>query len=130
MINIGIALLMIVYLAIVYMGSKNIVSDILEKDLKIITLIILGFGIIGLEIAYKRDKFKIVLNSVETLILGGANLCLIYVVKLYFNNFTKVVSYMVIAIIGYYVIKILILTIISIKKFRKNNNDIKEIIKK
>ena len=77
-ISIGIGVLMILYLLLIIMGSKNIDAQLLEKDLKIMTLGILGLGIVILEISYKKDKSKIALYGVETLIFGAANLSLIY----------------------------------------------------
>ena len=128
-INMGMAVLMILYLVIVWMGNKNILGDVLVQDLKVMTLIILGIGIVILEVSYKRDNSKIALNSAETITFGGANLCLIYVVKLYRDNLIKVISYIGIVVIGYYIAKSIFMSINNIRKFKKNNNDIKEIIK-
>lgn len=136
LINIGFAITMIVYLIIVALATKNIEVSVLEKDLKIITLGILVLGIGVLERAYKKDNTQMAINAVEILIFGAINLCMIYAIKINFiklgdfkdiiNNITYVGS----AIAGYYILKSIIISIRNVKKFKKENNDIKEIIKK
>ena len=121
---------MVVYLIIIIMGSKNIEPATLEKDLKIMTLGILAAGIVILEISYKKDKSNIALIGVETLVFGAANLCLIYIAKLYSDQLTKVVTYISFVIAGYYIFKSVIVAITSVNKFKKDNNDIKDIVKK
>lgn len=127
-INIGIAILMIIYLLIVIMGSKNIDPQTLEKDLKIMTLGILAVGIIVLEISYKKDKSKIALIGVETLVFGAANLCLIYIAKLHMDQLVRIINYISLVIAGYYIFKSIVLAITNISKFKKDNSDIKDIV--
>ena len=111
-------------------GSKNLLIEVLEKDVKIITLCILAIGIFILEQAYKKDNTKIAMNAIELLTFGASNICLIYVLKLYFNNLTNVLTCITLGVGGYYIFKCFILTFNRIKSFKRENNDIKEIIKK
>lgn len=129
-INIGIAVFMIAYLMIIIMGSKNIDGATLEKDLKIMTLGILALGISVLEVSYKKDKSKIALIGVETLVFGAANLCLIYISKLYMDQLVRIITYISIVIGGYYIFKSIVLAITSISRLKKDNNDIKDIVVK
>ena len=129
-INIGIAIIMVAYLIIVLMGSKNILSETLELDMKIMTLSILAIGIVVLEVAYRKDKSKLAMNGIEVLTFGATNLCMIYILKLHFNNLINSVTYIGIAIGAYYILKSILLAVLEIKKFKRNNSDIKEIVKK
>ena len=130
LINIGIAILMVIYLVIVLKGSINIGSENFEKDLKIMTLCILAIGIIILEVSYKKDSTKIALHGVEVLVFAGANLFLIFVNKLHFDRLPKDIMYIGVGIGCYYVIKSIVLAVKSVRKYKKDNSDIKEIVSK
>lgn len=130
LINISIAFIMIMYLILIIMGTKNIEMLILEKDIKIITICILAIGIYIMELAYKKDDSNLAINSLEVLCFSGANLCLVYVQKLYFDNLIQIITYIGIVISSYYIIKSIALAIINVRKYKKDNNDIKEIVKK
>ncbi len=128
--NIGIAIVMVMYLIIVVMGSKNIGLITLEKDLKILTLSILFIGIIIFEMSYKKDNVKLSINGLEVVIFGMTNLVLMYNIKVSLNSLMSIASYISIGIGGYYLIKVIVLSKININRYRKDNSDIKEIIKK
>ena len=129
-INLGIAIIMVAGLIIVMLFGNDFNTETLEKSIKITTLAILAVGIIILEASYKKDSSKMALNGVEILVYGGSFVCLIYTVKLYFQNLTNVISILTTGIAGYYILKSIIVTILNTKKFKRENNDIKEIIKK
>lgn len=130
LVNLGIAIIMVLYLILIMMGCRNLTLETLDKDIKIITLMILLIGIVILEVSYKKDNFKTAMHGIEVLVFGAANLCLIYIAKLYFNNLIKFLGYIGLAVAGYYVVKTIILSITSIKRFKKDNNDIKDIVQK
>lgn len=130
LLNIGIIITIIICLVILIMATRNIELNVLETDLKIFSLCILGIGILILEYAYKKDNMKIALTSLEIIVLGAINLCLIYVLKLNFNNITTVITWIGAIFTVYYVLKCLIITMQNIRKYKKDNNDIKQIIKK
>ena len=113
-----------------FTGSKKISTEVLETDLKVFSIAFAIIGLIILEIAYKKDNTKIAVSGGEILIFGAINLCLMYVVKLYPWNLLNTVTSISIVIAVYYLAKVLILSIRNIKKYKKDNNDIKEIIKK
>lgn len=130
LVNLGIAIIMVLYLILIMMGCRNLTLETLDKDIKIITLMILLIGIVILEVSYKKDNFKTAMHGIEVLVFGATNLCLIYIAKLYFNNLIKFLGYIGLAVAGYYVVKTIILSITSIKRFKKDNNDIKDIVQK
>lgn len=127
--NIGILAIMLLYCIVLVIGKKNISIINLFKGTKILTLFIVIIGILILEIGYKKEKKDIFLNAIEIILFGHCNICLIYVLSLYPNQFINIVAYFGSGIIVYYFIKIIILLIWNIKKYKKENNDIKEIIK-
>lgn len=129
-INAGIAMLMIIYAILIMMGSKNIEKAILEKDIKIITLSIVAIGIYMLEISYKKDSSKLAINALEVIVFAASNLTLIYVLILYFNNLINTIKYIGIGVLSYYILKSIAMTIKDVRKYKKDNSDIKEIIKK
>ena len=130
LINIGIALCMILYLILIMVGSKNIAPETLYKDIKVMTLFILLIGIVALEISYKKDNLKIAMRGIEILVFGATNVCLIYIAKLYFNSIVKFLGYIGLAVVCYYVVKSIVLSINSIRKYKQENNDIKDIVQK
>ena len=128
--NIFIAIIMVTYLIIVIMGSSNIDIEIFEKDIKVMTLSILAIGIFILEMSYKKDNIKVAMYGIEVLIFGASNLCLIYVIKLYLNNLINIITYIGIGVAVYYILKSVFIAIGNTRKYKKDNNDIKEIVKK
>lgn len=129
-INIGIAIIMIIYLILILMGGKNIEQLILEKDVKIICLCILGIGIFILEKSYQKDNSECALNGVEVIFFGATNLCLVYIVKLYFYKLFNAILYIGSVVIVYYVLKSIIMSIVYTRKYKKENSDIKDIVKR
>lgn len=129
-INVMISIAIILYLIIIFTGSKHVKFETLELCLKIFSISFAAIGLVVLEIAYKKDNFKIAISGAEILIFGAINLCMMYVVKLYPSNLMNVTTYISIAVAVYYLVKVVILSIKNVKQFKKDNNDIKEIIKK
>ena len=128
--NVLISIAIILYLIIIFTVSKNIKFDNLENCLKAFSIGFAVIGLIMLEISYKKDSFKIAISAGEILVFGAINLCMMYVVKLYPSNLLNVTTYISIGVAVYYLAKIVILSIKNINKCKKDNNDIKEIIKK
>ena len=130
LINIAMAIIMIAYLVVIINGVKNIDMETLEKDLKIITFGILVIGIFILELSYKKDNIRKAINGIEVIVFGAVNLCLIYTVKLYSSSLSNAISYISVGIGVYYFIKCIVLARLNVARFRKDNNDIRDIVKK
>lgn len=129
-VNVMIAIAIILYLIIVYMGNKNMLLETLITDLKVFSISFAVMGLIILEVAYKKDNSKIAFSGGEILIFGVVNLCLMYATKIYPLNVLNITTYISIVVAVYYLAKVIILSVKSTKKYKKDNNDIKEIIKK
>lgn len=127
--NIFLAVIMVVYLAVIIILSKNNASiDVIEKITKIASLVALFLGIVLLELSFQKDKAKIAMNAFEVIVFGGSSLFLVYIIKLYFGNLATAVKYITVGIIGYYFLKSIIICVTSISKYKKDNNDIKDIV--
>lgn len=129
-INISIALVMAIYLSIIMVISRNLDINVLEKITKIATLTVLFIGLAILEISYKKDNAKIAMNAIEVIVFGTSNLCLIYTIKLYIDNLKSIIGFIIIGVVSYYIIKSILLALLSIRKFKNENNDIKDIVAK
>ena len=129
-INISIALLMVLYLSVIMIIYKKLDVTVLEKISKIATLTILFIGLAILEISYKKDNTKVAMNAIEVITFGASNLCLIYTIKLYIDNLRSIIGYIIIGVVAYYIVKSTLLSIFSIRKFKDENNDIKDIVAK
>ena len=128
--NISIALVMSIYLSIIMIIYRNLDINVLEKITKIATLTILFIGLTVLEISYKKDNTKIAMNAIEVITYGASNLCLIYTIKLYIENLKSIIGFIIIGVVAYYIVKSILLAILSIRKFKDENNDIKDIVAK
>ena len=128
--NIIIAISMILYLGILISGKFNIEREMFVTDLKVITISIMFIGIYIIEYAYRKDSIIYALNSFEVIIYGIMNLGIIYILKLYENKFTKAICIFALGIFIYYFCKIIYINVKNINKYKKDNNDIREIIKK
>ena len=96
---------MVAFLIVIMMISKNVSIEDLEKIEKISTLGILFLGLVLLEVSYKKDNAKIAMNAIEVIVFGASNLCLIYTIKLFFNNLTNIINYITFGVAGYYILK-------------------------
>lgn len=126
--NLTLAMGMIAFLAITTIGKNNIEQSTLAQDIKVIALCTMAAGIVMIETSYKKDKMKLAMYAVEIIAFAAINLCLVYVVKLYFDKLNKITLYTASGIAIYYIVKAVVLAIINTKKYKEQNNDIKDII--
>ena len=128
--NLVMAISMILYLGIVISGKFNISRETFEIDLKVITICIMFIGIYIIEYAYKKDNIIYAINSLEIIAYGVVNLGIIYILKLYEAKFVKAICVLMLGIFIYYFCKIIYINVKNIRKYKQDNNDIREIIKK
>lgn len=117
-----------------FLASINIMSLYIETQtylnyLRIISIIVAIISIIYFELGYKKDNEKLFLYGVEILILALITLFSIYLYYMFFEKYSNILIYITIAFLAYYLIKILILKSRMKKKYYKEQNDIKEIVK-
>lgn len=120
---------------VIYLVSINILSLYLEtgtylKTIKILSVILAGISIIYFELSYRKDNEKLFLYGTEVLIISMITLFSTYAYFIYFDTYNKILGIVAGILVIYYLIKILIIRSRMKKQYYKEQNDIKEIIKK
>lgn len=129
-INIGIAIVMMIYFIFVNLGYTNIATNILEIDLKTFALLFLGVAIFIFEKAYKKDDGNLAIYGIEALVLASYTLSIMHVVTIcnfYFKYYVLTASY-IFAI--YYVLKDIVIYTRERRNYLNSLSDISEIVKK
>ena len=125
--NIGILILIIVYFVFLCLGFKNIENNILVTDLKVFSISILFIAIFLFEKSYKKEDRKIAIFGIETLFIAFSTMVLLYIdiinSKIYLNS----VLIMTVTFMVYYLIKSLIIYLITKRKYNKENNELNSI---
>ena len=130
-INITIAIGMILYFVFLIIGSVGTTKNIRIVDFNIFSIILLATSIILFEISYRKQKGKLAIHGIETLLVAILTLFLPYIIFELDPIYEK--HYMIgiaICISLYYVIKSIYISIKSKNGYMDNISDIKEIVKK
>lgn len=120
---------------VIYLVSINILSLYLEtetylKTIKILSVILAGISIVYFELSYRKDNEKLFLYGTEVLIISMITLFSTYAYFIYFDTYNKILGIVAGILVIYYLMKILIIKSRMKKQYYKEQNDIKEIIKK
>ena len=120
---------------VIYLVSINILSLYLEtetylKTIKILSVILAGISIVYFELSYRKDNEKLFLYGTEVLIISMVTLFSTYAYFIYFDTYNKILGIVAGILVIYYLMKILIIKSRMKKQYYKEQNDIKEIIKK
>ena len=120
---------------VIYLVSINILSLYLEtetylKTIKILSVILAGISIVYFELSYRKDNEKLFLYGTEVLIITMITLFSTYAYFIYFDTYNKILGIVAGILVIYYLMKILIIKSRMKKQYYKEQNDIKEIIKK
>ena len=126
--NILIAIIVMLYFIIINTLYYKLEDIMLLNILKILSMVILIFGIILLEIAYRKEKGGLGINSIETIALAGHTLSTAHIVQLQkfeFANYILVSSYMFSI---YFLFKSIIIYTKERRDYLNSLSDIKEIV--
>ncbi len=126
--NILIAVAIMLYFIIINFAYYKVEKSTLLLGLKILSMVVMLFGIIFLEISYRKDSGKLAINALEILVLAGYTLSIAHVVeaqKLEFANYILMSSY---AFSIYYLLKAIIVFTKERREYLKSLSDIKEIV--
>ena len=120
---------------VIYLVSINILSLYLEtetylKTIKILSVILAVISIVYFELSYRKDNEKLFLYGTEVLIISMITLFSTYAYFIYFDTYNKILGIIAGVFVLYYLIKILIIRSRMKKQYYKEQNVIKEIIKK
>ena len=117
------------YFVILNIAYVRMNADRLMNDIEIFAGAFLVFGLIMLEVAYKKDSGKTAISGIELLVLSMHSLSIKHVIAFYEYDFRfyLLTSSYVFAI--YYVLKSIIIYTKEKRKYLKNLSDISEIVK-
>lgn len=127
--NILIAIIVMIYFIIINILQIRLITNIMDITIKSLSMLLLFFGIVLIERAYKKDNAEIFITSIEVLVLAVHTLFINYVISKYkfdFRTYILASSY-IFAI--YYILKTIIIYIKSKKQYFKSLSDISEIVK-
>lgn len=128
--NVATVLCMVIYLVSINILSLYLETETYLKTIKILSVILAGISIIYFELSYRKDNEKLFLYGTEVLILGMITLFSTYAYFIYFDTYNKILGIVTGILVIYYLVKILIIRSRMKKQYYKEQNDIKEIIKK
>ena len=126
--NILIAVIIMIYFIIINSMYYKLENSVLLSILKVLSIIILFFGIIVLEIEKKKKKGNLGINAIEIIILAGHTLSIAHIVQLKkfeFANYILVSSYMFSI---YFIFKSIIIYTREKRDYLKSLSDIREIV--
>ena len=128
--NIIIAIVIMIFLGLVSLGSLNIESSVFITDLKVFSMVLIVSTVLIFEYAYKKDDGNICIHGIECFALAIFTLISIYLYTMYFRNFNLIIASASFIFAIYYVAKSIIIYVKMRKKYFASVNDISEIIKK
>ena len=107
--NILIAVAIMVYFILINFSYYEVSLKNLILGLKILSMAVMTFGIILLEIAYKKDNGITATNGVELLILAGYTLSIVHVITIKKISFAHYILISSFAFAIYYILKAVII---------------------
>ena len=126
--NILIAVIIMIYFIIINSMYYKFDNTMLLNILKVLSIAVLFFGIIVLEIAYRKEKGNLGINAIEIIVLAGHTLSITHIVQLQkfeFANYILVSSY-IFSI--YFLLKSIIIYTKEKRDYLKSLSDIREIV--
>ena len=125
----------IAIIIIVYLISINVLSLYMETpnyifSMKLVCIILAIICVIYFELSYRKDSGYLFLHGAEFLVLAMITLFNIYAYSLFYASYNKILIYISIVVVVYYVIKTIVTLRNMKKQYYESLNDIKEIVKK
>lgn len=128
--NLIIAIAVMLYFIVINFSYLRMEEEMLEKGLKIASLITLFFSIILWEIAYHKDSGKIAIHGIEILILAFHTLTIWQIVNKMNISFDTYILFSTYAFAIYYILKSILIYTNEKRKYLKSLSDIHEIVSK
>lgn len=126
--NLFIAIVIMVYMLFIILGYHNIEKGMYATDLKVFTGILFVLTIYLMEKAYKNKNIKLIINSIEGLVLSICNMFFIYFHMMFFEKYCVIVGMVSLSFAVYYIIKAIIVLFIKRRKYLRTMSDIIEIL--
>lgn len=128
--NTLIAVIIIAYLIGINLLSLNIETKTYILGIKVICIILAIISVTFFELSYRKDDGYLFLYGAEFLTIAVVSLFSIYAYIIFFDTYNNILAVILAVIAIYYLIKTII-TIMNMKKqYYKEQNDIKDIVKK
>lgn len=128
--NIVIAIVIMVFLNLISLGSINIETSVFLTDLKVFSILLIIATILLFEYSYRKENGKLCIHGIECFFLALFTLLSIYLYTIYFNDFQLIVASVAFIFAIYYVGKAIFKYNKMKKEYFESINDISEIIKK
>lgn len=117
--NIIIAILMIVYMYLLIVGYDLIGFDSYFKVISILQYVLVGFGLILIEIGYQKNNLMVSSHGLEFVLLSIITLILVNLFSINYIHISKYEVGCIIVITVYFLIKSIIIRYIDYKKEEK-----------
>lgn len=128
--NTIIAIIVIGYLVLLNVLSLHIETRIYISFIKILCVALAVVSVIYFELSYRKDNGYLFMHGAEFLVIATITLFSVYAYSLFFVTYNSILLYISIFVVVYYIIKT-ILTLRNMKKqYYKEQNDIREIVKR
>ena len=128
--NTIIAIIVIAYLVLINVLSLHIETKIYILGIKILCVILSIVSVTYFELSYRKDNGYLFMHGAEFLVIATITLFSVYAYSLFFVTYNSILLYISIFVVVYYIIKT-ILTLRNMKKqYYKEQNDIREIVKR
>ena len=128
--NIITLVVMVIYLICINVSSLYMETEIYLKYLKALSVVLAIISVVYFEFSYRKDNEKLFLYGVEVLFLAVITLFSNYAYYMFFDTYNRILTGITITFAVYYLIKVLVVKLRMKKKYYKEQNDIREIIKK
>lgn len=120
---------------IIYLSCINALSLFMDtvtylNCVKIFSVALAVISVIYFEFSYRKDNEKLFLYGVEILILAVITLSSNYIYYMFFDKYNSVLIGITVVFAVYYIMKIFVLRLLMKKQYYKEQNDIKDIVKK
>ena len=99
-------------------------------SMKLVCIVLAIICVIYFELSYRKDSGYLFLHGAEFLVLAMITLFNIYAYSLFYASYNKILIYISIVVVVYYVIKTIVTLRNMKKQYYESLNDIKEIVKK
>lgn len=128
--NVLIAIAIMSYFVALYLCYGKLETNIFERGLQLVTMILLAITIILFEVAYKRDNGMLAINGIEMLVLSCHALSIPYIIQVFGFDLRWYVTISGYIFAIYFVFKSIVIYTLGRKEYLKSLSDIPEIVKK
>ena len=125
-----IAVIIIAYLIALNILSLRIETTTYILAIKVVCVVLAIVSVIYFELSYKKDNGYLFMHGAEFLVLATITLFSVYAYSLFFVTYNSILTYILLAVILYFIIKTICTLKIMKKEYYKSQNDIKDIVKK